>query len=463
MRLFRASDERLARRGAHGDESAFAEIFRRYHQELYRFCRAILGNQADAEDALQSTMARVMQALPGERRQILLRPWLYRIARNESLSVIRARSAAAPWSEEVSPPQPAADAVLEEREAVRALVRDLASLPERQRSALVVRELSGLNYDEVALAMHVSPQAARQAVYEARVALGEFEQGRAMECELVRATISERDARLLRGRKIRAHMRDCTGCDDFARAIDARRATLPALAPPLPAAAAAALIAAAGAGSAQVGGLAGGAASGVAGVSAGTAGLKSLGVIAVATAAIGAGAGTLAGIELPLSQEAGSQRAEGAPAPEAVTPFGFSDESGSAEGDGPRTASSRKARGERPGSATRGGEPRAFRDAGPDGGESSERAGGSGGSPGKPAAREVPGGGASGEAQARGGRPLVPPGSSVATDRSNGQNATPRTGSPEHAQAGGPPAHSSSGGEDHPTDANVGNSSKAGK
>src|ERR1043165_8799368 len=85
------SDERLTRRAVGGDERAFAAIFRRYHQSLYRFCLAIVGNPEDAQDALQNTTAKVLRALPGEEREIELKPWLYRIAHNESIDLLRRR------------------------------------------------------------------------------------------------------------------------------------------------------------------------------------------------------------------------------------------------------------------------------------------------------------------------------------------------------------------------------------
>jgi RNA polymerase sigma factor (sigma-70 family) len=85
------SDERLTRRACGGDERAFAAIFRRYHQPLYRFCLAIVGNPEDAQDALQNTMVKVLRALPGEERTIELKPWLYRIAHNESIDLLRRR------------------------------------------------------------------------------------------------------------------------------------------------------------------------------------------------------------------------------------------------------------------------------------------------------------------------------------------------------------------------------------
>jgi RNA polymerase sigma factor (sigma-70 family) len=84
-------DERLARLAARGSEAAFAAIFERHHQALHRYCHSIVGNGHDASDALQSTMLKAYRALTGETREINLKPWLYRIAHNESISLLRER------------------------------------------------------------------------------------------------------------------------------------------------------------------------------------------------------------------------------------------------------------------------------------------------------------------------------------------------------------------------------------
>ena len=205
----RQSEARLVRRAADGDEGAFAEIFKRHGQELYRYCRAILGDPDDAQDALQNTMGRIIRALPGEKRTIHLRPWLFRVARNESLTLIRNRDETVELTDASVPAAPAADIRAEHREEVRTLVADLASLPESQRSALVLRELSGLSHDEVSEALQRSPRASRQAVYEARLALQDLREGRDLNCDEVRAAVSDGDGRVMRGRKIRSHLRGC--------------------------------------------------------------------------------------------------------------------------------------------------------------------------------------------------------------------------------------------------------------
>lgn len=232
-----AGDDRLARLAAAGDRQAFAAIYERHHQAIYRYCRSILGNDEDAADALQNAMTRAMQGLAGERREVALKPWLYRIAHNESISLLRRRRPQATMeAAEVAGATtgPALEGTAESRERLHQLVADLRELPERQRGALLMRELSGLPYDGVAVALGISAAAAKQSVFEARTALHELSEGRAMDCESVRRSISDRDGRVLRGRRMRGHLSDCAGCRDFRDAIGSRGADLQALAPPLP-------------------------------------------------------------------------------------------------------------------------------------------------------------------------------------------------------------------------------------
>lgn len=104
MPLSLLGDARLVRLASRGDEAAFAAIFRRYHQPLYRYCRAITGNGEDASDALQNTMVKAMRALPGERRAIELKPWLFSVAHNQSVSLLRRRPPDAAPEEESDGP-----------------------------------------------------------------------------------------------------------------------------------------------------------------------------------------------------------------------------------------------------------------------------------------------------------------------------------------------------------------------
>jgi len=293
----------LARRAARGERRAFEQIYRRFNQELYRYCLAILRDPHDAEDALQATMAAALRALPGERRHLALRPWLYRVAHNESVSLLRGRGAPGPVEPDaILAAEPSAEVHLERRSRLRRLVADLRSLPERQRSAIVMRELSGLSYEDIGGALQSSEAAARQTVYEARTALRDLEEGREMECEVVREALSMRDGRRLRGRKLRSHLATCDGCRGFGAAIGQRRDDLQALCPPLPALAASGLLASLVGGSAAGGaggtvgatGVGAGAAGMLGGGLAGSAAVK--GVSLAAAVALAAGAADIGGV-----------------------------------------------------------------------------------------------------------------------------------------------------------------------
>ena len=291
--LFRLGDERLARLVRRGDERAFGLLYERYHQPLYRYLRSLLGQDADAQDALQSTFASAFGALRVGRRDAPLRPWLFRIAHNHAISAMRRRRPEDELTEVLTSPSPSPEEQVAERERLGQLMADLRELSDRQRGALVMRELSGLAHEDVACALEISVGAAKQSVFEARRALTEFAEGRAMACEEIQRVISDRDKRALRGRRVRAHLRSCAACAAFGVSIEARRADLRALSPALPAAAASALfarIAGAGFGHGGGGGAGGGVLGGVTGKTAGvvmSGKALSTGVAVLATAAVG--------------------------------------------------------------------------------------------------------------------------------------------------------------------------------
>lgn len=301
---------------------SFAGIYRRYHQDLYRYCLTIVGNPDDAQDALQNTMIKAMRALPGERRRIKLKPWLYRIAHNESIDLLRKRRAVDQIDPELAAGGPSAAETAELRERLGQLIADLGELPDRQRGALVMRELGGLSFEQIAAVFETSPAVARQTVYEARLSLRQMDEGREMSCEEAMRALSDADGRIVRRRDIRAHLRACPSCREFRDAIDARRHDFVALAP-LPAVVSAGLLQGIlGSGSSGAGtgaGLAGSVGTGAGKAVATSAVAKSAATVAVA-AAVGAGAADRSGLIHVIPRGGGGDRAERvAPLPEALT------------------------------------------------------------------------------------------------------------------------------------------------
>jgi RNA polymerase sigma factor (sigma-70 family) len=169
------SDERLAELAAAGHDAAFDAIVVRHRPALLRYCGAIVGSSR-AEDAVQQTLLNAHAALGDADEVRHLRSWLYRIAHNVSLNLLRTVrddvSLDADGAEGLRLPAAASPVEsFEASEQFRATVAALQALPERQRAALVLRELEGRSHEEIASALGVSAGSARQHLMRARVAM----------------------------------------------------------------------------------------------------------------------------------------------------------------------------------------------------------------------------------------------------------------------------------------------------
>lgn len=169
------SDERLAALAVDGHEAAFAAIVDRYRTPLTRYCAGIVGPNR-AEDAVQQALINAHDALKRTDEVRHLRSWLYRIAHNAALNVLRTvrddvslDAAAAADAAALADGGPAAS--FERTERFEAVVAALHELPERQRAALVLRELEGRSHEEIAAALGVTPSAARQHIMRGRTAI----------------------------------------------------------------------------------------------------------------------------------------------------------------------------------------------------------------------------------------------------------------------------------------------------
>jgi RNA polymerase sigma factor (sigma-70 family) len=279
------SDERLVALIRRGNHHAFEALMGRYQSRLLAFCRHMLASKEDAEDVLQEVFAAAFNAIQADDRTLNVRPWLYRIARNRSLNHLRRAQPIGVDSMDIhyaEGGQTTADKV-HKREDFRLLLVDVQQLPETQRTALLLREIDALSYDQIAEAMDTTVPSVKSLLVRARVALAEAAEARQMSCDEVRIELGEVAEGLHRlTPPVRRHLKQCERCTAFRKQL---RDTNKALAAVFPVGA---LLMIKKLMLAQFGGsAAGGGAGGAAGTAAGT------GAAAAGTAAAGGAAGGL--------------------------------------------------------------------------------------------------------------------------------------------------------------------------
>jgi RNA polymerase sigma factor (sigma-70 family) len=164
------SDERLVDLVRAGSEPAFEAIVARYRGQLLRYCRRTLP-EARAEDAVQQAFLSAFRAMRRDDAYIDLRPWLYRIAHNTTLNVLRDRGLRHGQLDERIDGVERPDQAMERRQGLRDVLAAVKALPERQRDAMVLRELEGRSYEQIAGELGVTRGAVRQLLNRARTTL----------------------------------------------------------------------------------------------------------------------------------------------------------------------------------------------------------------------------------------------------------------------------------------------------
>ncbi len=249
---------------------------------MFAYTRQMLtGSAVDAEDAVQEIFVRAYSGLRANDRELALRAWLYRIAHNRCIDELRRPQSVATETIPATVPNAGGDPVvrLEQRDALQRLIADVQRLPDQQRSALLMRELAGVTYADVAGALGVSVPAVKSLLVRARVGLAQANEARDTSCARIREDLIVSHDRGVRASGLaRRHLRDCPQCRQFRSEVRGVSRQLAAFVPALgPIGVIAKLLGLGGAGG---GGAAAGSSSAIAG-----------GTIATATAARGAAAG----------------------------------------------------------------------------------------------------------------------------------------------------------------------------
>jgi RNA polymerase sigma factor (sigma-70 family) len=221
------SDLALAERFVGGDEYAFAVLYERHRKSVLAVCMGVLGSRHDAEDAAQEAFAALALSLrKGVPENVPA--WLMRVARNAAIDVARRRRVDARAEEHVPDRVAGAEGVKAELESVMAGVREL---PEAQRTALLMRELAGHSYREIAALLELDEAAVHGLIARARISLRSFREAYEMSCAAARAALAaEPDGRRCEP-TVRRHVRMCASCRAYKRALRGDARALRALVP----------------------------------------------------------------------------------------------------------------------------------------------------------------------------------------------------------------------------------------
>ena len=229
-----AGDDRLVEQIRRGSEAAFEVAFERHSAPILSFCRHMLGSREEAEDAVQHTFAAAYRSLLDDGRDIALKPWLYAIARNRCLSVLRARREQP--SEELEPQTAGLQEQVQQRAELQDLLRDLRDLPGEQREALLLAELGDLSHTEIAGVLDCEVARVKALVFRARSGLMQRREARELPCLEVREQLANLRGGSLRRSELKHHLRECDGCRAFREEVRRQRQLIGLVLPVLPSA-----------------------------------------------------------------------------------------------------------------------------------------------------------------------------------------------------------------------------------
>jgi RNA polymerase sigma-70 factor, ECF subfamily len=183
MKVF-ADDTELIKRFEKGDPQAFAEIVRKYQNRIYNLCCYMLQDTENARDAAQETFLKAHSRLKDFRFDCALYSWLHRIAVNTCLDQKRKPgnatdpSESMPSVEDLPSSGPSAELLFQSKETGRAIQAALQKLPDALRAAIVLKEIEGLSYEEMADTLNISVGTVKSRISRAREELRRLLRGK---------------------------------------------------------------------------------------------------------------------------------------------------------------------------------------------------------------------------------------------------------------------------------------------
>ncbi len=184
------TDDELAKKAASGNQMAFEELVRRYTEPLFKVALRFFNDYDEASDILQMVLYKAYVGLPKVNHDLVVRPWLFKIARNACLDVLKHRrrhpatrfteleNAAAGWSERVEDELPLPDEIISRRETQELVREAIASLPVRYREVVAMRSATDLTFAEIGEALGMPENTVKTYFHRAKILLRKILQDR---------------------------------------------------------------------------------------------------------------------------------------------------------------------------------------------------------------------------------------------------------------------------------------------
>jgi len=156
--VYTANEAQLITQAQNGDRNAFSELVRIHSKGVLNVVYRMCGDMLIAEDAAQETFIRAWQNLPSYRPQTPFRNWLYRIAFNAGMDMLRKEKRILPDDIEdmnLTDGQPGIESVVSQQERTTLVQKAILSLPDASRAVLVLREYEGLSYQEISSTLDI--------------------------------------------------------------------------------------------------------------------------------------------------------------------------------------------------------------------------------------------------------------------------------------------------------------------
>ena len=176
----------MVERAQAGDQQAFEKLVSKYQRKLNRLLSRLIRDHGDVEDVVQEAFIKAYRALPSFRGESAFYTWLYRIGINTAKNYLVARDRRAPTSTEFDADEAEAfedasqlhdintpERVLHSKQIGQTVNAAMEALPDELRNAIVLREIEGLSYEEIALEMNCPIGTVRSRIFRAREAVAE--------------------------------------------------------------------------------------------------------------------------------------------------------------------------------------------------------------------------------------------------------------------------------------------------